>query len=127
MTLRSLERGGAGVTIGAYLAVMQVLGLDEDLDLLAQADPMGRELQDTRLNARTGMTRPGLSPSSEPAATAEVSMPVAAAAAQPRRRARNLLQDARDAPDWIENSGFTSADALAGLIEPLALPSKKAR
>ena len=26
MTLRSLERGGSGVTMGAYLAVMQVLG-----------------------------------------------------------------------------------------------------
>lgn len=30
MTLRSLERGGAGVTMGAYLAVMQVLGVQQD-------------------------------------------------------------------------------------------------
>ena len=49
MTLRSLERGGSGVTLGAYLAVMQVFGVEKDLDLLGQADPLGRELQDARL------------------------------------------------------------------------------
>jgi transcriptional regulator with XRE-family HTH domain len=37
MTLRSPERGGSGVTIGAYLAVMQVPGIENDLDLLAEA------------------------------------------------------------------------------------------
>jgi serine/threonine-protein kinase HipA len=42
MTLRSLERGGAGVTMGAYLSVMQVLGIEKDLDLIGKADPVGR-------------------------------------------------------------------------------------
>lgn len=37
MTLRSLERGGDGVTMGAYLAVMAVLGIERDLDELAAA------------------------------------------------------------------------------------------
>lgn len=37
MTLRSLERGGEGVAIGAYLAVMAVLGVERDLDELAAA------------------------------------------------------------------------------------------
>ena len=42
MTLRSVERGGSGVTIGAYLAVMQVLGIEQVLSLLEQVDAVGR-------------------------------------------------------------------------------------
>ena len=65
MTLRSLERGGTGVTIGAYLAVMQVLGIERDLDLLAQADPTGHALQDARVSTRrktTARPRPSTVP-----------------------------------------------------------------
>lgn len=57
MTLRSVERGASGVTIGAYLAAMQVLGIEKDVDLLAQADPLGRALQDARLPSRSKGTR----------------------------------------------------------------------
>lgn len=53
MTLRAVEHGGSGVTIGAYLAVMQVLGLEEDLGLLAKADAVGRELQDIPLHKKS--------------------------------------------------------------------------
>lgn len=53
MTLRAVEHGGSGVTIGAYLAVMQVLGLDGDLGLLAKADAIGRELQDVPLHKKS--------------------------------------------------------------------------
>ncbi|HGO6128989.1 TPA: helix-turn-helix domain-containing protein [Burkholderia cepacia] len=52
VTLRNLERGNAGVTIGAYLAVMQVLGVDGDLDLLLRDDPLGRQVQDANLPQR---------------------------------------------------------------------------
>ena len=118
MTLRSLERGGSGVTMGAYLAVMQVLGIEKDLDLLGKADPVGRELQDARLPAPSKTTRPGLS-------------------VQPREAVerldaassgiKKLLKPSEDAQDWIKKSGFASADALAGLIEPLVSLKKKGR
>lgn len=52
MTLRSLEAGGAGVTIGAYVSVMQVLGLVQDIAKLAGDDPVGRQLQDAQMFSR---------------------------------------------------------------------------
>ncbi len=55
MTLRSLERGGAGVTMGAYLAVMVVLGIERDLDTLAAAAFSEDALsEDDTLTAKTG-------------------------------------------------------------------------
>lgn len=51
MTLRSLEAGGSGVTIGAYLAVMRVLGMEQDITKLAANDELGRQLQDARMVA----------------------------------------------------------------------------
>jgi transcriptional regulator with XRE-family HTH domain len=45
MTLRSIERGGDGVTMRAYLAVMQVLGIEKDIDQLGQADTLGRDFR----------------------------------------------------------------------------------
>ena len=52
MTLRNVEHGGMGVTIGAYLAVLHVLGLDGDLDAVAEVDTLGRDLQDAALPQR---------------------------------------------------------------------------
>lgn len=134
MTLRSLERGGAGVTMGAYLAVMQVLGIEKDFDLLGKADPAGRELQDAQLPARTQTTRPRVLPSARrPAPEAMAAMPTVQMRQAvdrvdaPERQIKKLLASSEDARDWIKKSGFASADALAGLIKPLPSPKKKGR
>ena len=105
MTLRSLEHGGSGVTMGAYLAVMQVLGIEKDLNLLSQADLVGRELQDARLHAHPKTARPALSPPIQ-----------APKPAKPQ-----------DIPDWIMHSDFANAQTLVGLIDPVAPPQSKVR
>jgi transcriptional regulator with XRE-family HTH domain len=134
MTLRSLERGGSGVTMGAYLAVMQVLGVEKDLDLLASADPVGRELQDSRLRPTENSTRrmagspPGRSIRSSPrergASPPDAPMPLAHT--PPERSSRRVPAPSAEEESWIKNSDFASADALSKLITKADRPVKKA-
>lgn len=57
VTLRRVERGLPGVTMGSYLAVMQVLQLQDDVAQWATNDPLGRHLQDSELQSRVRLKR----------------------------------------------------------------------
>ncbi|MBE0594735.1 MAG: helix-turn-helix domain-containing protein [Gemmatimonadales bacterium] len=48
-TVYKVEAGDPGATLGAYVRVLAVLGLEGDLDLLAADDRIGRKLQDLAL------------------------------------------------------------------------------
>ena len=48
-TVGKLERGDPATSLATMLRVLTALGLEQDIDLLAQNDALGRELQDSRL------------------------------------------------------------------------------
>ncbi len=127
MTLRSLERGGSGVTMGAYLAVMQVLGIEKDLDLLGQIDSVGRSLQDARLRS-VGTAADSRRPIERwPQAQVRKAMPSTPTVKLGKHK--DKLDHSAGQPDkglgavkvadsWADEGGFVSADDLAKLIAP---------
>lgn len=48
-TLTSIEKGVSTVSIGAYLQVLTIIGLENDFLFLAKDDELGRKLQDLNL------------------------------------------------------------------------------
>lgn len=60
VTLARVEKGDAGTSMGAYVAVLRVLGLQGDLDALGKDDALGRKLQDLEMSVgRTAPRRRG--------------------------------------------------------------------
>lgn len=57
-TLRNLEQGESSSSLATLLRVLQVLGLDKDIDVLAKDDEIGRRLQDiNQIGAPRGRRR----------------------------------------------------------------------
>jgi len=48
-TLAKAERGDASVTLGTYLRILAIYGLEQDLTRVASDDVLGRRLQDLAL------------------------------------------------------------------------------
>jgi transcriptional regulator with XRE-family HTH domain len=57
-TLRAVERGDPGVTLGAIANVLHSLGLANDLAAIARDDELGRKLEDAQLETRQRVRRP---------------------------------------------------------------------
>jgi transcriptional regulator with XRE-family HTH domain len=60
-TLYEIERGRPNVSIGKYAQVLSVLGLENDLLIIAKDDILGRKLQDAKLavKGRAPKRKPG--------------------------------------------------------------------
>ena len=51
-TLYRAEKGSAAISMGVYLRILAVYGLEGDLDLIASDDRLGRDLQDAGMKSR---------------------------------------------------------------------------
>lgn len=56
-SLYKVEAGDPGATMGTYLRVMAVLGLEADINVLAADDKVGRKLQDLALEEPAALSR----------------------------------------------------------------------
>jgi len=56
-SLYKVEAGDPGATLGTYMRVMAVLGLEADINALAADDKVGRKLQDLALEAPASAPR----------------------------------------------------------------------
>ena len=70
-TVYKVEAGDPGATLGSYVRVLAVLGLEGDLHLLAADDRVGRKLQDLALPPSPSERRRRVKP--PPAAKPEAS------------------------------------------------------
>lgn len=64
VTVLNVEKGLPSVSVGKVAAVLEVLDLEEDILLIAAADPTGRDLQDEKLPKRASRPRTVKKPAS---------------------------------------------------------------
>jgi transcriptional regulator with XRE-family HTH domain len=95
-TLRAVERGDAGVSLGSLANAMHVLGLAQGLATLASDDELGRQLQDARLDARARPSRPRVK--KPPAGTVDLKTHIGAELSQARGPALVWVNSS----DWIQ-------------------------
>ena len=92
-TMYRVEQGDPAVALGIYARVMQALGLEQDLSLLAADDLLGRKLQDAALPAPRRAVRQKVIEPMVDGATALTPAPVPEAtivSPRPRERGPNL-------------------------------------
>ena len=65
-SLYKVEAGDPGATLGTYMRVMAVLGLEADINALAADDKVGRKLQDLALEAPASVPRRRRAATNEP-------------------------------------------------------------
>jgi len=65
-TLYKVEVGDPGATLGSYVRVLAVLGLEDDLNQLAADDRLGRKLQDLALEPKRRTPRRTQAATGEP-------------------------------------------------------------
>lgn len=61
-TIGKLESGDPSTSLATVLRVLTVLGLAEDIDLIAAQDTLGRELQDSALKRPSASTNRSVPP-----------------------------------------------------------------
>ncbi len=69
-SLYKVEAGDPGATLGTYIRVMAVLGLEADINVLAADDKIGRKLQDLALEPPASAPRRGRAAATAPQAPA---------------------------------------------------------
>ncbi len=67
-TIGKLESGDPSTSLATVLRLLTVLGLNDDIDLIAAQDTLGRELQDSALK-RTNAPTPRPTPIPKPTST----------------------------------------------------------
>ncbi len=58
-TLAMIEKGSPSVSLGSYVQVLSILGLEKDLLKVAADDELGRKLQDLNLSVRQRAPKKG--------------------------------------------------------------------